>query len=330
MREPWFWREETIAARAVALGLSPFAALYDLGQQLRAHLSNPAPAPVPIICVGNATLGGVGKTPFAIALCTLLKAEERNPVFLTRGYGGTAGAAPVKVDPAWHNANDVGDEALLLARSAPVYVSKNRPDGAAAAAKDGADLIIMDDGYQNPTIEKTVSILLVNARRPSGSGAVFPAGPMREPMARARARADLIVYVGRDENRAARAAEENGSPFAAWLEPANPPEAHRVVAFCGIGDPQKFFYTLETAGFEIADRAAFPDHHAYTDQDIAVLEKRAASRNAPLITTEKDHVRLPARCAETTLTLPVAMRINNPALLTGAVLSAIDRRNAQP
>lgn len=330
MREPWFWREQTLAARAVTLCLSPFSALYDFGQQMRTRLTRPATAPIPIICVGNASVGGVGKTPFAIALCKLLQVEGVEPAFLTRGYGGTAGDIPVQVDPRQHDADEVGDEALLLTRAGPVYVARNRAEGASAAARDGASLAIMDDGYQNPTIRKTVSILLVDARDPCGGGALFPAGPMREPMARAKARANLIVYVGGDEESATRAAEENGSPYAAWLAPLNAPEARRVVAFCGIGDPEKFFTTLEAAGFEVAHRAAFPDHHRYTAQDLTALEKLAASKKAPLITTEKDFVRLPSAFAEKTLTLPVAMRINNPALLTAAILSAIERSTPKP
>ena len=323
MREPWFWRERSLAARTVAAGLAPLSLLYDLTQQARWRATKPAQTAVPIICIGNASLGGVGKTPFAIALAALLKAEGFAPNFLTRGYGGCI-HGPTLVETG-HSAEDVGDEALLLARHAPVWVARDRPVGAAKAAETGADIIIMDDGYQNPTIAKTVSVLLLDAADPQGNGKIFPAGPLREPIARARARADVTVYIGADEAAATHAADADETPFAAWLTPQDAPPPQCVVGFCGIGAPQRFFASLQSAGFDVVRQAAFPDHHFYTDQDAAALIKLSKAKNAALITTEKDYVRLPNAIAEQTLVFPVAMRINRPALLIAAVRTAIDR-----
>ncbi len=320
MRAPWFWREQTLAARAVALGLAPVAALYDAGQRAHWRMTSPKRAPVPIICIGNATLGGVGKTPFAIALSGLLGGDAAH--FLTRGYGGNL-SGPMRVNPSTHDAGEVGDEALVLARHGPVWISKNRPAGANAAARAGAKLIIMDDGFQNPTIEKTVSILLVDAAGADGNGKIFPAGPYREPLDRARARADIVVYVGGDETAAADAAQKNNTPFAAWLAPHNPPEASRVVAFSGIGKPQKFYQTLAAAGFDIAETASFPDHHRFSDQDLFALARIAAAKGAPLITTEKDYARLPDDFRADVSVFPVTMKINQPALLIEAIRAAI-------
>ncbi len=276
-----------------------------------------------MVCIGNATLGGVGKTPFAIALANLL-AESTNCHFLTRGYGGSLNG-PVRVDPAAHTVNDVGDEALLLAEHGPVWISTDRPSGAQAAAKNGAELIIMDDGFQNPTIEKTVSILLIDAGSDSGSNKIFPAGPFREPLSRAQSRADITVYVGVSEASANNAAERVRAAFAAWLESAASFTPRPVIAFSGIGNPKRFYQSLEEAGFDIAARASFPDHHRFRDSELSALKKLSDRRNAPLITTEKDYVRLPDAFRKDVFTFPVTMKINQPDLLTETVRRAIDR-----
>ncbi len=323
MREPWFWRSKTFAAQAVAASAGPLSLCYDFGQRIRGRLSAPAEISVPVICVGNATLGGVGKTPFAIALKKFLSGHIADCVFLTRGYGG-AEKGPLKVNLAKHTARDVGDEALLLARHGPVFVSRNRCDGARAAAQSGARAIIMDDGFQNPTISKSVSILLIDADDPMGNGKVFPAGPLREPLDRAKSRADIVVIVGQNRANAEGAAHEYGAPFAAWLEPAEAPAPERVVAFSGIGKPQKFFATLSAAQFEIVQALSFPDHHIFSDNDLKALKRLANKHQARLITTEKDHVRLPKAFSGTVSHFAVAMEFDNSSKLVAAVLSAID------
>lgn len=327
MREPWFWRSKTLAARAVAAGVSPLAVAYDVVQRTRWRLTAPAASPVPVICIGNAALGGVGKTPCAIAIRKLLAGEGVECHFLTRGYGGRE-KVPLRVDPDRHSASDVGDEALLLARHGPTWVSRNRPAGAEKAAEAGARAIIMDDGFQNPTIAKTFSVLLIEAGNARDNERIFPAGPLREPVTRAKARADITVFVGPDRETAEHEASAQQSPFAAWLAPAGGPAPQRVVAFTGIGKPQKFFDMLKANGFELARTIAYPDHHDFSEHDLRALARIADAQNAPLITTKKDHVRLPASFAGVVMTFPAEMRFNQPALLANAVLSAIDRRRA--
>ncbi|PQA87218.1 tetraacyldisaccharide 4'-kinase [Marinicaulis flavus] len=305
MREPWFWRTDTPTARALAALLTPAAWIYQAGHRLRWAMTKPAKASLPVICVGNATLGGAGKTPFAILAAALLREAGVAPVFLTRGYGGALGG-PLTVDPAKHTAYSVGDEALLLARHGPVIVSRDRPAGARRAAKTGAQVIIMDDGFQNPSLAKDLSILLIGEEDAQTNGALFPAGPYRESPSRAKARADIVVAV-----KAGPSEKPDGADMAAWLEAEGAPAPERVIAFAGIGRPEKFFRTLEEAGFTLARRIAFPDHHPFTEIELEHLMKDAARQKARLICTEKDHVRLPPAFREDILALPVAMQVSD-------------------
>ncbi|MEO1242568.1 MAG: tetraacyldisaccharide 4'-kinase [Pseudomonadota bacterium] len=323
MREPWFWRSHSMTAKVISTALSPAAALYDLGQRARWRLTTPATPAIPVICVGNASLGGVGKTPFAIMLFQMLSEAGFTCQFLTRGYGGSE-PGPLKADIAKHSHEHVGDEALLLARHGPTWVARDRVAGAHAAIDDGAEVIIMDDGFQNPTVKKTVSILLLDAEDPDGNGHMFPAGPLREPVERARDRAGLTVAIGPDAETAQNAAQKIGSPFAAWLEPVDTPETRTVVAFSGIGKPDKFFNSLRRNGFEIVEAVSFPDHHPFTDRNLVALKKIAVKADAALITTEKDFVRLPSPFRDEVLTYPVRMRINTPEAIKDFILCAID------
>ncbi|NWG92888.1 MAG: tetraacyldisaccharide 4'-kinase [Parvularculaceae bacterium] len=314
--EPWFWHEKSLAANAAAFALSPAALLYDIGQQARAAAARPRKIGAPVICIGNATLGGVGKTPFALALNRLLKERGITAHFQSRGHGGTL-RGPVRVDPQ-HGAAEVGDEALLLAREAATFVAKNRRRGAAAAAA-GADVVIMDDGLQNPTVVKDCAFLLVDAADPSGNGRVFPTGPLREPMARACRRADAVVLIG-----------DGAPPVAAakplfrahtTIEPQIAPQA--VVAFCGIGRPERFFSALEAHGFHLLDRIAFPDHHAFALSELAMLRAKAKRAKAALITTEKDIVRLTGEAREGVAVAVLRMRIEEEDRLIDFALSKI-------
>ncbi|CAK9039500.1 3-deoxy-D-manno-octulosonic acid transferase (Kdo transferase) (Lipid IV(A) 3-deoxy-D-manno-octulosonic acid transferase) [Durusdinium trenchii] len=237
----------------------------------------------------------------------------------------SAHPGPLRVDASKHNADDVGDEALLLSRYAPVWIARNRPDGAKAAADGNADVIIMDDGFQNPKVKKTVSILLLDAQDPRGNGCIFPAGPLREPVARAQSRADITVAVDADA-AAGNAAKHLASRFSAWLEPVNTPPAQTVAAFSGIGKPDKFFDALRRKGFTVAETISFPDHHPFTQSNLAALTQTAARTKAQLITTEKDFVRLPNTFKENVLTFPVEMKFNAPTQLIDLILEAIDRR----
>jgi tetraacyldisaccharide 4'-kinase len=259
--------------------------------------------------VGNFTLGGAGKTPTALALAALLRDLGAKPAFLTRGYGGRL-AGPVRVDPARQSVAETGDEARLLARAAPTILARDRPAGAALCHRDGADVIVMDDGLQNPSLAKTLSLAVVDAGAGLGNGLPFPAGPLRVPLARQWPHIHGLVLIG-DGPRGAPVAEDAGARglpvHRARLIPGADLTGRRVLAFAGIGRPEKFFASLEEAGATLAGRRTFPDHHPYAAADEAALAAEAARLGAALITTEKDHVRLSPRFADRVATLPVTL-----------------------
>ena len=293
MREPAFWWGQ---AGVAAAALSPFAAIY--GAVARRRMIRPGwRASAPVVCIGNPTVGGAGKTPLATTVARMLAAAGEQPILLSRGYGGSL-SGPLQIDPARHRAVEVGDEPLLLARAAPTIVARDRVDGAAAALNAGASVIVMDDGFQNPSLTKDFSILVVDAWRGIGNGAVIPAGPLRAPLDVQLARADALVVVGESDVAATLAgAAEHGIPtFHASLAPQVNSVAtlagHQVLAFAGIGDPEKFFATLRNAGITIAGTRAFADHHRYTKREAHDLLAHADREGLILVTTEKDAARM--------------------------------------
>jgi tetraacyldisaccharide 4'-kinase len=294
MREPSFWwREPGAAARM----LVPVAAIY--GAVARARLKRRGRrAGVPVVCIGNPTVGGAGKTPTALAVARMLAAAGERPVFLSRGYGGEF-ADPLRVDPARHRATEVGDEPLLLARAAPTIVARARVTGARMAVAAGASVVVMDDGFQNPSLAKDFSVLVVDARRGVGNGKVIPAGPLRAPLKAQLARAQALVVIGTSLGAAdvvADARARHLPVFQARLEPDADFIAAlgggRVLAFAGIGDPEKFFTTLSGAGIAVAATRGFPDHHRYTQAEAQALCEDADREGLILMTTEKDLARL--------------------------------------
>jgi tetraacyldisaccharide 4'-kinase len=294
MREPPFWwRDAGIEAQLLA----PAAALYG-AVAARRLTGQGRRAGVPVVCIGNPTVGGAGKTPAALAVARMLKAAGERPVLLSRGYGGRL-RGPLAVDPSRHGAADVGDEPLLLARAAPTIVARDRVKGAAAALAAGAGVIVMDDGFQNPSLVKDVSILVVDGRRGIGNGRVIPAGPLRAPLPAQLDRAHALVLVGPVAGAASVGAEARArglAVFAARLEPDAEFIAalgrRRVLAFAGIGDPQKVFVTLADAGVSVAATRRFADHHRYTPAEARSLCEAADNDGLVLVTTEKDLARL--------------------------------------
>ena len=313
MRAPDFWRRRTVTPFL----LLPAAFVFDLVGRLRRRLVKPWRAPAQVICIGNLVAGGAGKTPLALAVAGRLIAADRAVHFLTRGYRGRL-RGPVRVDPRMHGYRDVGDEPLLLAQVAPTWVAKDRRLGAAAAAEAGADIIVMDDGFQNPTIVKDLSILAIDGGAGFGNELVMPAGPMREPMARGFARAHAAVMIGADRWEVGERLPKDLPLLAARLVPG--PEADRfagqsVVAFAGIGRPDKFFETLTSLGAEVAEAIPFGDHHAYSADDVMwPVELAAGLRNKP-VTTLKDYVRLPEEARLMVDTLSVTLEFADEAAL---------------
>lgn len=326
MREPAFWWRPP---GAVAALLAPLAAVYGsvAGRRLR---RDGTAAGIPVLCLGNFTTGGAGKTPAALAVARMLRNAGASPFFLTRGYGGVR-RGPLRVDPARHRAAEVGDEPLLLAAIAPTIVARDRVAGAALARAEGAGVVVMDDGFQNPSLRKDCSILVVDAARGVGNGRVIPAGPLRAPLAPQLERMHALLLVGPGEGAAPVGADARarGIPvFRAVLRPD--PDAvtalrgRQLHAFAGIGDPEKFFATLAGAGLDVAARQAFADHHRYRAAEAGALLARAARDGLTLVTTEKDLARLRGEPALAALAaaahaLPVALDIADTAGLLGLV-----------
>ncbi len=291
MRAPDFWQSQGVLPSLLA----PVAALYGAAGSLRRRWRQPWRAPVPVICVGNLVAGGAGKTPIARSICARLTQQGHQCHLLSRGYGGRA-SGPLQVDPQRHGARDVGDEALLLAQTAPAWIARDRAAGARAAAQAGATVIILDDGFQNPSLEKDLSLLVVDGAYGFGNGRLIPAGPLREPVADGVSRADGVVLIGDDSAQVCRRVPSHIPILQAKLIPgagsadiAGKP----VVAFAGIGRPEKFFQTLENLDCDLRGRHAFADHHFFRDHEIMVLADKADKLKAQLVTTAKDFVRLP-------------------------------------
>ena len=292
MRAPGFWYQNQSSAWARIM--SPFAAIYASAGSARNALTTPARAGCPVICVGNLVTGGAGKTPTAIAIVELLKHKGARPAFLTRGYRGRE-PGPMLVDLSQHDASAVGDEPLLLARIAPTWVSRNRPAGAHAAMVAGHDVIVMDDGFQNPTLHKDLSIVVIDGAVGFGNGHVMPAGPLRETIAQGLERAHAALIIGDDQHGLTDRLGTSIEILQAQLAPTSTDNhaGQRVLAFAGIGRPQKLFDSLREAGCEVVDHYAFPDHHSYSPEQIMALCETAAVKKAVPVTTAKDFVRLP-------------------------------------
>lgn len=294
MHEPAFWHRPS---SWISLLLTPFAAIYGLAAATRLQRRG-IDAGVPVLCVGNYHTGGAGKTPTVRALAAILRDLGETPVVLSRGYGGRL-QGPVKVDPERHAAGDVGDEPLMLAQTLPVVVSRDRVEGVALARSQGASVILMDDGFQNPAIAKDASLIVIDGDRGLGNGRVFPAGPLRAPLLPQLARTDALIVIGDG-----KAAEPVAAAIAGQAKPAlhahlRPNAAvvaslgrRRVLAFAGIGDPERFFRTLRESGVDVVSQRVFPDHHPFSAAEIEALIRDADQSGAMLVTTEKDLMRL--------------------------------------
>jgi tetraacyldisaccharide 4'-kinase len=255
-------------------------------------------AGIPVLCVGNYHVGGAGKTPAVLALVNLLRDAGEAPIVLSRGYRGRL-RGPIKVDPERHAAIDVGDEPLMMAQAVAVVVARDRADGVALARSQGASVILMDDGFQNPSIAKDISLIVIDSDRGLGNGCVFPAGPLRAPLPPQLAHTDALMMVGNGSAAdavAAAVASEGGLVLRAHLMPSEASVAalrgKRVLAFAGIGDPGRFFRTLRAAGVEVVVEKAFADHHPFSQNEIEALAAAAKRDGLTVVTTEKDIARL--------------------------------------
>ena len=324
MRAPGFWQSPPDQPSLLARLLSPFGALYANTTARRLHTPGYT-ARIPVICIGNLNAGGTGKTPTTIALIThLLQRGIAEIHVVSRGYGGRL-SGPVRVDPSKHSAADVGDEPLLLAAFTPTWVAKDRAAGVRAAERAGATIVLLDDGFQNPSVTKSLSIIVVDAAYGFGNGRCIPAGPLREPVQTGLARASFLLSIG---------ASEDQTRFATlWGSKITPPHLTgniatlkmgmdwhglRVLAFAGIGHPEKFFATLRAEGALIAATVALEDHQPLSPTLMQRLQAQARSLDAQLVTTEKDAIRLPESFRADVLTLPVRLTVHDWSPLDAA------------
>lgn len=302
---PKFWYQKRGLKAYV---LRPLSWLYQLGHKINQHLLSKkiSRASVPVICVGNAVAGGGGKTPTVLALYKLIlsNAIAKSPYVVTRGYG-TKNKEPTVVNLEKHLPKDVGDEPVLMAQHAPVIVSNNRAAAIDLAIQQGADLILLDDGFFNHTIHKDINILVVDRNMDFGNGFTLPAGPLREPLKNILPKTNAIVTIGPKFS-------SDLPVFESQLNTTNKPTTHDdYIGFCGIGFPEKFKATLLKEGYNLIGWYEFPDHHPYSDQNIKLMLDEAKKRNARLITTEKDFVKIPAKYKEMVDVLYIQIHFND-------------------
>ena len=319
MKAPHFWSNaDSILSRI----LSPVGNIYDTCSRVRVALSSPEKAPIPAICVGNVVVGGAGKTPCTIALLTRLRAAGINAHAISRGYGGRLNG-PISVDLATHRAYDVGDEPLLLAAIAPTWVSRNKATAVRRAAEAGARLVVLDDGLQNPTLEKDLSFLVIDPSNGIGNGRIVPAGPLREPLTRALGRVQAVIVLDGDGT----GQDGNWPQIINQLRPRLPVirarltlemEAVRlleqpIIAFAGLGRPEKFFSLLNGIGCDLVGKYAFADHYRYSPDEIMRIVEEAAVKGARPVTTAKDAARLPTEAAGMVDVVHVAVEFEDEA-----------------
>lgn len=319
MRPPEFWnyRDGRLSAPTLRTLLTPISWVWSAVTARRIRTTVPYECGVPVICVGNVTLGGTGKTPVTAYLLQSLTRMNIRAVGLSRGYKGQL-KGPIPVSDT-HTHRDVGDEPILLARNGVVWVSEGRDDGARAAVAHGAKVIVMDDGHQNPSLAKTLSLVVVDAQTGFGNGCVVPAGPLREPVKTSLARADAVIlikpYQSFEIPEDVMEDVEGQVILTAWLHPKSSAPSGKLFAFAGIGRPNKFFDALRQSGADLVEEIGYPDHHNYSPEDIKSLTELAKELGAQLITTEKDHVRLPKGFAQHVATWPIEVRFDDELMM---------------
>ena len=309
MRAPKFWESNGL----IPFLLKPLSYGWQAAGCLRHLTAKPYQAPMPVLCIGNVVAGGAGKTPVALDLLQRLHRRGIAAWGLTRGYGGRQ-SGPLLLDRRHHTATDVGDEALLLAEIAPTLVARNRPDGARLAAAHSAPALVLDDGLQNPSLVKNLSLLVIDGAYGIGNGQIMPAGPLRESLSSAIGRCHAAIIIGDDRHGIVPLLPKTKTILRGRFIPDNAASfsGQRVLAFAGIGRPKKVAASLREAGADVIALRAFPDHHPYTPAEMARLIADAAAAKARLVTTAKDYVRLPAEFRDQISVFRIKLAWDNP------------------
>ena len=327
---PEFWNRRGLLAWL----LMPLSLIYAVASSIRHRLARPYHSKLPVICVGNITVGGTGKTPFVSVLCSALAAAGQHPVILTRGYGGKL-KGPVICNPAIHDASDIGDEALMLSDDAIVVVSSDRAIGAAFIERQTeADLIIMDDGMQNPWLAHDMRIAIFDGQRGIDNGLLFPSGPLRQTMRSFLCCVDVVIFNGADDTDIMTQLPDKLPYFEGRVEPYRAQidafGDRPVMAFAGIGNPKRFFNMLRSLGINLVKSSAFADHHPYSSVDLDRLFSDAHHLGAELVTTQKDWIRLPSEWRERVSVISVTMQFepDSFATLLGIIQNSIETKRA--
>lgn len=318
MKTPKFWKNKNL----ISCSLYPLGALYGFATKLRLALNHSQKINKPVICIGNLTAGGTGKTPVSISIAKILQKKGKKPFFISRGYGGLLSG--VVVDKTKHSPKEVGDEPLLLAAQAPTIVDANRFQAAQKATLEGADIIIMDDGFQNPSLHKDISFIVVDGNTWFGNGFCIPAGPLRESIASGLKRANAIIIVGKPE-RENNPKELSSLPiFYASIEPMKPQTKNKnILAFAGIGRPEKFYTSLAELGLTPIETIDFPDHHYYMEKELNDIITKAKELDADIFTTTKDMVKIPNHLQKHFNALEIGIKWSDEESLTKFIMERI-------
>lgn len=325
MKTPKYWRRDHQSVLPILL--TPLSKVYGWIDQISRRSVTTNAVDIPVICVGNLVAGGAGKTPVAIAIAQFLMKTGVKVHFLSRGYGGSE-LGPLRVVPDVHSAKEVGDEPLLLATVAPAWISKDRFAGAKAAEEAGADLIIMDDGFQNQSLHKDLSFVVIDGGFGLGNGKLLPAGPLRERPEKGLQRADALIIIGETEEIYVPDTVSIPTYKARIVPHALQKEliGEKVVAFAGIGRPSKFFQSLRETGADVIEAVEFPDHHTFSQDDIMKLVEKAALHNAALVTTRKDYVRLNHEARMMTTVFDIDLVFDKPSALQKMLSSQLENK----
>lgn len=314
MKTPQFWSTRGTLAKL----LLPISILYDIVSTMKRAQVKPNGFPVPVICVGNLIAGGSGKTPVALYIGRMLKSKNVNAFYVSRGYGGKF-KGPVLVNPKKHSAREAGDEPLLLSEVLPTVVSKDRVAGVRYALSKGAKAIVLDDGLQNPSVVKSLALLVIDGQNVFGNGYLIPAGPLRERPENGYKRAHAIIVLNRSTRVPPLPSDRPALNARTFPQNAEAFKGRKVIAFCGIAYPDKFFATLSSAGAQLVEKIPFADHYPYSMMDMQKLLFKGHIADAVLVTTAKDAVRIPAKYRDCVAVLDIGIEFENPAMMENII-----------